>query len=62
MCVFLDTYNINTQIHIVKTGITHNGGSKVLGRRKQTNKKNKKKDKKMFGMAAWWSSSGDKLR
>ena len=51
MCVILDTYNNNTQIHIVETRITHNGGSKVLSRRKQTNKENIK-NKKMFGMAA----------
>ena len=35
----LDTYNNNTRIHIVKTRITHKGGSKVLSRRKKTNKK-----------------------
>ena len=40
MCVILDTYNNNTRIHTVKTRITHNGGSKVLSRRKQANKKN----------------------
>ena len=39
MCVILDTYNNNTRTHIVKTRITHNSGSKVLSRRKQTNKK-----------------------
>ena len=39
MCVILDTYNNNTRIHIVKTRITYNGGSKVVSRRKQTNKK-----------------------
>ena len=46
MGVILDTYNNNTRIHLVKTRITHNGGSKVLSRRKQTNKKNKKKRQK----------------
>ena len=40
MCVILDTCNNNTQIPVEKTRITHNGGSKVLSRRKQTNKKN----------------------
>ena len=39
VCVILDTYNNNTRIHKVKTRIIHNGGSKVLSRRKQTNKK-----------------------
>ena len=40
----LDSYNNNTRIHIdiVKPRIKHNCGSKVLSRRKQTNKKNKK--------------------
>ena len=46
MCVILDTYNNNTRIHIVKTRITHNGGSKVLSRRKQTNKTKIKKGQK----------------
>ena len=39
ICVILDTHNNNTQIHTVKTRITHNGGSKVLSRRKQANEK-----------------------
>ena len=48
MCVILDTYNNITQIHMVKTRITHNGGSKVLNRRKQTNKKIKKGQKDVW--------------
>ena len=48
MCVILDTYNNNTRIPIVKTRITHNGGSKVLSRRKQTNKKIKKRQKDVW--------------
>ena len=50
MCVILDTHNNNTRIHIVKTRITHNGGSKVLSRRKQTNKKNKNRTQRCL---AW---------
>ena len=41
--MILDAYNNNTQIHIVKTRITHNS-------RKQTNKKNKKRTKRCL---AW---------
>ena len=48
VCVILDMYNNNTQIHIVKTRITHNGGSEELSRRKQTNKKIKKGQKDVW--------------